>query len=66
MVVGSSVAVSDMSLCMRKNNNSGSDHAQHMCNCEADLRFCFRICRLLVFPCSGSYKTYQGIFSEPF
>ena len=23
--------------------------------CEADLRLCFRICRLLVFPCGGSY-----------
>ena len=33
MVVGGSVAVSDMSLCMRKNNNSGSDHAQHKPGC---------------------------------
>ena len=24
-------------------------------HCEADLRLCFSICRLLVFPCSGSY-----------
>ena len=22
---------------------------------EADLRLCFRLCRLLVFPCGGSY-----------
>ena len=22
---------------------------------EADLRLCFRICRLLVFPCGGSF-----------
>ena len=22
--------------------------------CEADLRLCFRLCRLLVFPCGGS------------
>ena len=24
-------------------------------NCEADLRLCFRLCRLLVFPCDGSF-----------
>ena len=24
--------------------------------CEADLRLCFRLCRLLVFPCGGSFK----------
>ena len=23
-------------------------------HCEADLRLCFRLCRLLVFPCGGS------------
>ena len=23
--------------------------------CEADLRLCFHLCRLLVFPCGGSY-----------
>ena len=23
--------------------------------CEADLRFCFRLCRLLVFPCGRSF-----------
>ena len=23
--------------------------------CEADLRLCFRLCRLSVFPCGGSY-----------
>ena len=23
--------------------------------CETDLRLCFRLCKLLVFPCSGSY-----------
>ena len=25
--------------------------------CEADLRLCFRLCRLLVFPCGGSIIT---------
>ena len=25
---------------------------------EADLRLCFRICRLLVFPSGGSYKMF--------
>ena len=45
--------------------------------CEADLRLCFRLCRLLVFPCSSSiyllffsgqkllsvilFKSYQGL-----
>ena len=29
--------------------NKGAD------NREADLRLCFRICRLLVFPCGGSF-----------
>ena len=27
-------------------------------NREADLRLCFRLCRLLVFPCGGSYGSY--------
>ena len=32
--------------------NKGADQ---LCNyCEADLRICFRLCRLLVFPCGGS------------
>ena len=26
---------------------------------EADLRLCFRLCRLLVFPCGGSYMYSQ-------
>ena len=30
--------------------NKGADH-----NCEADLCLCFRVCKLLVFPCVGSY-----------
>ena len=25
---------------------------------EADLRLCFRLCRLLLFPCGGSYSNY--------
>ena len=25
--------------------------------CEADLRLCFRLCKLLVFSCSGSYSS---------
>ena len=25
---------------------------------EADLRLCFRLCRLLVFPCGGSFKSF--------
>ena len=33
--------------------NKGADQLGSYC--EADLRLCFRICRLLVFPCGGSY-----------
>ena len=32
--------------------NKGADQLRSYC--EADLRLCFRICRLLVFLCSGS------------
>ena len=28
---------------------------------EADLRLCFRLCRLLVFPCGGSFVTASCI-----
>ena len=33
--------------------NKGDDQLRS--DCEADLRLCFRLCRLLVFPCGGSY-----------
>ena len=33
--------------------NKGADQLRS--HCEADLRPCFRLCRLLVFPCGGSY-----------
>ena len=33
--------------------NKGADQLHSYC--EADLRLCFRLCRLLVFPCGGSY-----------
>ena len=29
---------------------------------EADLRLCFRLCRSLVFPCSGSYNRKNSVF----
>ena len=32
--------------------NKGADQLRN--NCEADLRLCFPLCRLLVFPCGGS------------
>ena len=32
--------------------NKGTDQLRSYC--EADLRLCFRLCRLLVFPCGGS------------
>ena len=31
---------------------------------EADLRLCFRLCRLLVFPCGGSYSAKQNEFAS--
>ena len=33
--------------------NKGADQLRSYC--EADLRLCFRLCRLLVFPCGGSF-----------
>ena len=34
--------------------------ASQLCGCwTADLRVCFRLCRLLVFPCGGSYTNAQ-------
>ena len=38
--------------------NKGADQLRSYC--EADLRLCFRICRLLVFPCGGSYSVTPG------
>ena len=35
--------------------NKGADQLRSYC--EADLRLCFRLCRLLVFPCGGSLLT---------
>ena len=32
--------------------NKGADQIRSYC--EADLRLCFRLCRLLVLPCGGS------------
>ena len=34
--------------------NKGADQLRSYC--EADLRLCFRLGRLLVFPCGGSFK----------
>ena len=39
--------------------NKGADQLRS--NCEAGLRLCFRICRLLVFLCSGSYPYSRGM-----
>ena len=35
---------------------------------EADLRLCFRICRLFVFPCGGSYiiRTVSDLTSRKY
>ena len=33
--------------------NKGADQLRSYC--EADLRLCFRLCRLLVFPCGGLF-----------
>ena len=35
-----------------RSENKGADQLRSYC--EADLRLCFRLCRLLVFPCGGS------------
>ena len=35
-----------------KSENKDTDQLRS--HCEADLRLCFRLCRLLVFPCGGS------------
>ena len=37
--------------------NKGADQLRSYC--EADLRLCFRLCRLLVFPCGGSYALFE-------
>ena len=36
--------------------NRGADQLRSYC--KADLRLCFRICRLLVFPCGGSFSLF--------
>ena len=36
--------------------NKGADQLRSYC--EADLRLCFRLCRLLVFPCGGPFVGY--------
>ena len=38
--------------------NKGADQLRSYC--EADLRLCFRLCRLLVFPCGGSNVCFTG------
>ena len=42
--------------------NKGADQLRSYC--EADLRLCFRLCRLLVFPCSGSFMETNGLKVE--
>ena len=42
--------------------NKGAD--QLRCYCEADLRLCFRLGRLLVFPCGGSHIMVEIEFSN--
>ena len=39
--------------------NKGVDQLRSYC--EADLRLCFRLCRLLVFPCGGSYENVHRV-----
>ena len=40
--------------------NKGADQLRSYC--EADLRLCFRICRLLVFPRGGSHYVFRISF----
>ena len=37
--------------------NKGADQLRG--DREADLRLCFRLCKLLVFSCTGSYRKYK-------
>ena len=39
--------------------NKGADQLRSYC--KADLRLCFRLCRLLVFPCGGSYISSNNL-----
>ena len=41
--------------------NKGADQLRSYC--EADLRLCFRICRLLVFPWGGSSNANSSLIS---
>ena len=43
--------------------NKGADQLRSYC--EADLRLCFRLCRLLVFPCGGS-NVINGFLTHVF
>ena len=40
--------------------NKGADQLRSYC--EADLRLCFRLSRLLVFPCSGSNNLFSDMY----
>ena len=42
--------------------NKGADQLRSYC--EADLRLCFRLCRLLVFPCTGSFSIKCTLFTH--
>ena len=42
--------------------NKGADQLRSYC--EADLRLCFCLCRLLVFPCGGSNNTLSESFGK--
>ena len=44
------------------NENKGADQLRSYC--EADLRLCFRLCRLLVFPCSGSVSVLRPLLTS--
>ena len=45
--------------------SGGNKGADQLCSyCTADLRLCFRICKLLFFSCEGSY--YLSISSKAF
>ena len=43
--------------------NKGADQLRSYC--EADLRLCFRLCRLLAFPCGGSFVNTFYQYSVP-
>ena len=48
-------------MCYPCSENKGADQLRGYR--EADLRLCFRLGRLLVFPCGGYYRVFEAVTS---